>query len=549
MSERGTTPVEWVNYWCEKTPQKVFLRQPRNGKRLTTTWAEFHEQMLRMAAALRGIGLSPGDRVAILAKNCAEWFVADLAIQAAGLISVPIYPTASDQTIGYVLEHCDAKAIFLGPLDNSAKQRSAIPESTAVIALPADGVEATHEWGKMLAAHEPLETPHIGQPDETMTLVYTSGSTGNPKGVVLTYGNIDYNSRTPSELVGLSSDSTFFSYLPLAHVVERAGLEGASLYCGATVDFNESLETFAADIQYSQPTFFISVPRLWMRFQSKVLANIPRRRLDFLLRIPLVSGWIKRKIRRQLGLSRATLCASGSAPVSADLLHWFERLGVPISEGWGMSETFGVSLGNFVFRKDKLGSIGVPMPGTEVKLSDAGEILIRGPGVFKEYYREPEQTAAAFTDGWFHTGDKAEVDDDGYYYIKGRVKDLFKTGKGKYVVPVPIEGALCANPLIEQVCVMGSGRKQPVAVAVLSAEVSASMSREAIDESLADTLAKVNATLESHSKLDALFIAKEPWTIENGLLTPTLKIKRAELEQKYSALIAAEATDKVVWEQ
>ncbi len=549
MPARGSTPVEWVSHWCQKTPDKVYLRQPRNGQRFTISWQAFHTQMLKMAAALQDMALSAGDRVAILSKNCAEWFIADLAIQAAGLISVPIYPTASAETISYVLNHSGTKAIFLGHLDSPEKQYAAIPRSIDIIALPTAEIDTPYVWSELMANYTPLPTPHIGESDETMTLVYTSGSTGNPKGVVLSYGNIAYSSKTPVDVMDISSESSFFSYLPLAHVVERAGLEGISLYCGAQVDFNESMETFVADLQYAQPTFFISVPRLWIRFQSQVLANMPQRRLDFLLRLPCISTWIKKKIRYQLGLSRATRCASGSAPISKDLLIWFERLGVQISEGWGMTETSGVAVGVFSFSKEKLGSIGVPMPGTEIKLSDAGEVLIKGPAIFKEYYREPELTEEAFTDGWFHTGDKAEIDDDGHFFIRGRVKDLFKTGKGKYVVPVPIESALSANLLIEQVCVMGSGRKQPVAVVVLSTEVSAGMSREEIALRLADTLAEVNGTLESHARLDAIFIAHEHWTIPNGLLTPTLKIKRAELEEKYSELIAENTKAKVVWEK
>ncbi len=549
MPARGSTPVEWVSHWCQKTPDKVYLRQPRNGQRFTVSWQAFHTQMLKMAAALQSMELSAGDRVAILSKNCAEWFIADLAIQAAGLISVPIYPTASAETISYVLNHSGTKAIFLGHLDNPDKQYAAISRSVEIIAMPTAEVDTPHIWDDLLANHAPLPTPHIGETDETMTLVYTSGSTGNPKGVVLSYGNIAYSSKTPVDVMDISSESSFFSYLPLAHVVERAGLQGISLYCGAQVDFNESMETFVADLQYAQPTFFISVPRLWIRFQSQVLANMPQRRLDFLLRLPGISTLVKNKIRYQLGLSRATRCASGSAPISKDLLTWFERLGVEISEGWGMTETSGVAVGVFNFSREKMGSIGVPMPGTEIKLSDSGEVLIKGPAIFKEYYREPELTEEAFTDGWFHTGDKAEIDDDGYFYIRGRVKDLFKTGKGKYVVPVPIESALSANLLIEQVCVMGSGRKQPVAVVVLSTEVSAGMSREEIQLRLADTLAEVNGTLESHARLDAIFIAHEHWTIPNGLLTPTLKIKRAELEEKYSELIAENTKAKVVWEK
>ena len=522
------------------------MRQPRGGQWISTTWAEFRQQMLQVAAALREMGLQQGDRVAILGKNCAEWFVADLALQAAGLVSVPIYATASSGTISYVLKHSGAKAVFIGGLDDFAAQQPGIPDSVTLIAMPDSGLEQGISWDSLLAT-QPLTEPHIGAPDEMMTLIYTSGSTGHPKGVMISYGNYHYGSRAPVEVIGVSNNSQFFSYLPLAHITERAVLEGVALYSGSSVDFNESQATFSRDLQFSQPTFFISVPRLWMRFQSAVLAKMPQKKLDILLRIPIVAGITRRKIRKLLGLSRAEGCASGSAPISADLLRWYACIGVQISEGWGMSETSGVSVGNFEFNVDKLGSIGKPVPGTEIKLSEDGEILIRGAGVFKGYYRDPERTAESFTDDWFHTGDKGEFDKDGCLRISGRVKDLFKTGKGKYVVPVPIEGKLCVNQLIDQVCVMGSGRKQPVAVVVLSAEVSAGFSQAEITASLAKTLGEVNARLEGHMKMDAIFIVKEAWTIENGLLTPTLKIKRAELEEKYHDMISADVCDKVVW--
>jgi long-chain acyl-CoA synthetase len=269
-----------------------------------------------------------------------------------------------------------------------------------------------------------------------------------------------------------------------------------------------------------------------------------------MLKIPIVSNVVKRKIKEQLGLDNVGSVGSGSAPISPHILKWYQRLGINISEGWGMSETTGMATTLFPFRADKLGTIGRAVDGFEVKLSEQGEILIKGKGVFREYYKNPEATAEAFTeDGFLRTGDKADIDNEGYLQITGRVKDLFKTGKGKYVAPVPIESKLANNLLIEQLCVMGSGLPACIAVVVLSKEVAENMSREEIEASLIETIHSVNTEIEKHEVIGGIRIAKDAWTIENGLLTPTLKLKRTELEQKYLSLISQTGDQTISWEQ
>jgi long-chain acyl-CoA synthetase len=315
------------------------------------------------------------------------------------------------------------------------------------------------------------------------------------------------------------------------------------------VTFNESLETFVDDLKSARVTSFLSVPRLWMKFQAGVLANLPQKKLDRLLKIPFVSGMVKKKIRAQLGLADVTSCGSGSAPVAPSVLEWYQKLDIPISEGWGMTEVTGLGSTQFPFRADKIGTIGKAVEGLEIKTSGEGEILVKGEGVFMGYYKDDKTTAETFTeDGWMRTGDRAEMDEEGYLRITGRVKELFKSGKGKYVAPAPIEGSLGENQLIEQICVMGSGLPKPIAVMVLSPEISQGMSQQEIAESLEQTLDSVNAKLEKHEVLGGIRIANETWSVENGLLTPTLKIKRDQLEQKYQSLISRETSDKIVWE-
>jgi long-chain acyl-CoA synthetase len=535
--------------WAGKTPDRIFLHQPVNGELRTYTWQEAADESRRMASALLGLGLKNGDKVAILAKNSAEWMLADLAISMAGLISVPIYPTAGVDTISYVLGHSEASAVFVGKLDEPEVAAAAIPRSMPSIAFPYPIEDCQLEWQSLVESNEPLETLNKAAADDVMTILYTSGSTGKPKGVVLTYGAYHYTSTEAIETIGVDSTDHLFSYLPLAHITERTCTEGPAIYAGTECSFSESLKTFTADLKRASPSIFISVPRLWVKFQSGVHAKIPPARLKLLLSVPIVGKLISARIRKELGFGNCRSYGSGSAPISPLTLKWYQKLGVDIGEGWGMSETAGFACGNTPFQPRRIGTIGVPLNGTEMKLSEEGEILIRSPGLFREYYKQPELTAEVFTeDGYFHTGDKAEWDDEAEAYrITGRVKDIFKSAKGKYVTPVPIESSLSGNPLLEQICVMGSGLPAPVAVVVLS-EAAHHLPKENVASSLKATLDDVNRHLESHERMSNIIVVDDEWTTENGLLTPTLKVKRDVLEQRYKDLISQKFSAKIAWE-
>lgn len=541
------TPLDMLQKFAKAHPEKPMLYQPVNRQWQVTSWGEALKQSRQIASGLKALGLEKGDKVAILAKNSAEWFITDWAIMMAGLISVPIYATAGEDTIRYVLSHSEAKAVFLGKLDSTEAAEEALDGSIPRIAFPYETAAADHQWGAWLERFKQIDPVYEPSLDETMSIVYTSGSTGQPKGVVLTYRNYASASESHRKTFSANGDDRLVSYLPLAHITERAVIQGPGLYGGVTFYFVESLDTFVEDLTVAKPTLFLSVPRLWTRFQLGVFAKLPARKLKLLLSIPIIGGLVARKVRRGLGIDQARIVGSGSAPISKSTLDWYQTIGVNISEGWGMSETAGLSCSNLPFNKNLVGTLGVPCSCVEMKLSDEGEILIRGEAVFKEYYKDPEATQASFTDGWFHTGDKAKLVDGGAYQIIGRVKESFKTGKGKYVAPVPIESALSANSDIEQICVMGSGRKQPVAVVVLAPHVDDS-DRDALRVSLAKTLAQVNNQLESHMWLDCIVITKDGWSIENEMLTPTLKIKRSQLEARYGALVQAASGQKVIWE-
>ncbi len=548
MTEPKTAP-DALAEWAEKTPDRVFLTQPLDGEVREWTFQQAHDDAARFAAALLKLGLKRGDRVAILSKNCAEWMIADIAIAMAGLVSVPIYPTAGADTIAFVLEHSEAHAVIVGRLDNPEEAGKGLASDVITIGLRYPGVDCQHDWQTMIDGSEPLEQLHHPDGGDVMTILYTSGSTGQPKGVVLSYSAYEYASTVGAETMGVRSSDRALSYLPLAHITERTVIAGPSIYTGYQLFFVDKLETFLEDLQRADVTLFISVPRLWVQFQIGVHKKMPPEKLQRLLKIPFIGKMVARKVRKGLGLDSCRMVGSGSAPISPVTLRWYEKIGVYISEGWGMSETSGLSCTNMPFRSECIGTIGQPLPQTEMKLSDAGEVLIRSPGLFTEYYKQPELTAEVFDDdGFFHTGDRGKWHEDiEAFEITGRVKEIFKSSKGKYVSPVPIEGKLGGNPLIEQVCVMGAGLRAPVAVVVPSV-ASRDESRDVISASFEKTLHAVNEMLESHEKLERLFVVDDPWTIENDLLTPTMKIKRDKLEVRYAEMIR-EGEGRVVWSE
>ncbi|MBC9250213.1 AMP-dependent synthetase [Pseudomonas alcaligenes] len=540
-------PLQRFLHWVALRPHATWLQQPHAGHWHEISWSAADDQARRLASALLAMGCVPGERVALLAKNCAEWLISDLAIMMAGLISVPLYPLQSAESVAYVLEHADCKAIILGKLDEADKLEASIGPQIRRIAMPYPTLAAEHQWQTLLAAHAPLQQLHEQQGDELLSILYTSGTTGQPKGVMLSARAMAFSAANSCLEMRLDERDQFFSYLPLSHAAERFLVQMNSLYSGGKVAFVDSLESFAGDLQRVRPTVFFSVPRLWTRFQQGVLERLPQRKLELLLRVPLLGALLARKIRRGLGLDRARILVSGAAAISPGLLDWYQRLGLTICEGYGMTENFAYGTFNRPGQVS-FGSVGRPMPFLETRIADSGEILFRSPTLMQGYYRAPELSAEALAGGWLHTGDRGELDEQGYLHITGRVKDIFKTSKGKYVAPAPIEGEIAKNTWVEQVCLMGSNLDQPLALIELS-PAARSQPRERITTELQASLAQLNAGLLPHERLSHLVLVREPWTVDNGCMTPTMKIRRAVLEARYAGLAAAlPAGEPLHWE-
>lgn len=530
-----------------RQPNHTFLHQPVNRQWQRYTWAEVEHQARCIAAGLKAQQYAPGSRIAILSENCAQWFIADIAIMMAGMISVPIYPSAGRDTLAYIIEHSNVRAIFVGKIPNNESVEHAITTGVTRIALPYPTVSAQVSWLTWLVTYSPLAELAQPKQHDVATIVYTSGATGVPKGVVISHKNLSASSTHSANVLGLSSHSRYISYLPLAHITERSLVEGVAFCVGSQVFFVESGATFVDDVRHAQPTIFISVPRLWDKLRSQVLARVSAHHLRLLLALPLIRKLVIQQILKSLGLHKTELFGCGTAPIAKSLLDWFQNVDIRISEGWGMSETSGLSCGNLPVSKENLGTIGKPLPGVEMQLSDLGELMIRGDNVFSEYYRDHKATQQCFCDGWFYTGDSARVNANGNYQIIGRLKDQFKTAKGQYVVPVPIECCLGTNAHIQQVCVLGSGLNQPVALVVLRSDCH--KHDPSVVKGLEKTLARINAELETHQKLECLLICDHAWTVENELLTPSLKVKRHALEKYYQVLLSKKLRGKVLWEQ
>ena len=556
--------LQRLYHWEKTSPDRVVFTQPYEGAAKGTgqvrtwTWKQALDETRRMAAYLQGLKLPPKSNIALISKNTAHWMMSDWAIWMAGHVSVPLYPTLAAETIRQILEHSEAKLLFVGKLDGWDGMKAGVPAGLPCIThplSPKNAAPAAPSWDDIIAKTAPLAGNPTRPADELGTIMYTSGTTGMPKGVMHSFGTLAWCISSGLKRVPLDSSARMLSYLPMSHIVERVLVEHGCLAVGMQVFFAESLDSFTLDLNRAKPTVFFSVPRLWVKFQQGINHKMPQAKLDKLLRLPIIGGLVRRKILKALGLDQCTFAAGGAAPMPPALLTWYTKLGLDLVEGYGMTENGAISHATLP-GKSRPGTVGMPYDGVQSRLDPvSGEIQMKSPGVMLGYYKEPGITQDAFTaDGWLRTGDKGSLDAEGNLKITGRVKDLFKTSKGKYVAPAPIEDRLVMHEAVEACAVTGANLGQPLGIVMLNvdgiAQAANAEGRAALETSLTAHLKAINDKLDPHEQMDCLVLVTTPWTVDNGFITPTFKIKRNRVEEVYAAKYETwvGARKKILWE-
>ena len=528
--------------WEKKFHDRPFLRQPFGDQWEEYTWADAGQMARKLAAGLKSLGLRNEAHIGLISKNCREWIIADMAIMMAGYVSVPFFPSLKGEELEFLLDFGDVDLLFVGKIETWNDIGSHIPNDFPMIRFPhyegCSAVDRGEEWFDFIKRHQPLHEPHVPKLSDLWTIIFTSGTTGNPKGVELSYLALDSTKIITEQVnplkVDFSGNNDFISYLPLNHIAERVVVEHVCMRFGGSLSFVESIDSFAKNLKDIQPHVFFAAPRIWTKFQLGILSKVPQKKLEILIKIPVISSLIKRKLKKNLGLTRARSTISGSAPIPVSQIEWFRKLGIYITNGYGMTENCAICTQVDGRDFEKLDSVGKPQCGVEVKIDQkTDEVLMRGPFVMDGYYKNEKMTKATLVDGWLHTGDKGYLDNDNYLFITGRVADSFKTSKGEFIEPLTLENYFADIKELEEVCITGLGLSQPIALAQLS-EIGKALPKDELIGLLEEKLAEINAELQNYKKISTLVLVKEQWTEQNKILGPTLKIKRGNVEKMYS---------------
>ncbi len=573
---------------CERSPDAEAYRayDPEAARWRSYTWREVEPLAGRWQAALAGERLTPGERVAVLAQNSVQWACFDIAALGLGLVVVPLYTTDSAGNIAYILGDSGARMLLVGSVaqwNRLAPRRAEFPALERVLYLDGDAPEAAAgiEWRALAkwlpsAASPPAE--HVSRPDALATIVYTSGTTGRPKGVMLSHANILANVQAVLAQVSAYREDVFLSFLPLSHAFERTVGYYVPMMAGSCVAYARSVQLLPDDLLAVRPTLLVSVPRIYERAFARIMQRLAGRPLSrMLFDFAVGVGWrrfeasqgraaqpvwfaraawwllrllVARKVTERFG-GRLRIAVSGGAPLAARLARCFVGLGVPLLQGYGLTEAAPVVTGNLV--DDNVpASVGPPLPGIELRLGMKDELLVRGPNVMLGYWHRPEATRAAIdADGWLHTGDQARID-AGRVHIVGRLKDILVLSTAEKVAPSDLELAICEDPLFEQVMVVGEGMPYVAALVVLNVETwrdfanslgvdpgtPGSLTDPVASSAVLKRIGKWLAPFPAHARARRAWLTLEPWTIEDGLITPTLKIKRQELETRFAREIA-----------
>jgi len=526
------TLPDLIALWAEQNPDKTWLRDLHEHGSEDYSWGQAHEQISAIGAMLEQ-RFGQGEKMVVLSRNRAHWVLADLAIIASGNVTVSMFTTLPAATADYIFQLTEARVIFVGETSNWEQIVPVLPADILVVTLPGVELDYPHErWEDLLAQYAGQAPAYQCQPDDMVSLVFTSGTTGMPKGVIQTHNSNLIPIRRFTDMFGISKNPRYFSYLPLSHIAERQIVEFSSIVLGGEIYFNESLDTLPRDLQRTRPHVFFGPPRIWEQLQQAVIGKFGGK--DALAAaLAQDKEGIGKLVLEGLGLNEVEYCLTAAAPTPPALIHWWEDLGLTLMEGFGQTEAMGLILSSHEQRR--VGSIGKPIGEVEYKITEEGELAIRAEGCTPGYYKQEDKTAELIRDGWLHTGDKVRVDEDGFIYITGRVKDYFKTIQGKFVAPPPIEGAFAKNPHTEQQCLLGRGFSKTVMVAVLTEEARNAPAEE-VESSVLDTIREINEEIEKHARIGAVILSREPWSIENEVLTPTLKMRREKVEERFAEL-------------
>ena len=564
------------------------MRGRRGGRALSLTWSEYHDEVRRAARGLIAQGVSAGAGVTIMGFNRAEWFVADLASMAAGGLPAGIYTTSTPEQCRYIAEHAEAAVAIVENreyLERFLEIRARLPRLRAIVVMEEEAARpGVLTWSELLQSGDGVDEGELdrriaaARPDDPCTLIYTSGTTGAPKAVTLTHRNVSFVAACATDLLDVRAEDRLLSYLPLSHIAEQVVSLYMSLATGACVHFARSLERLADDLVEVRPHVFLGVPRVWEKIQAGIQlaaaqnGPLKKRVGAWARRVGLAAGYAEQrggprpwghalahrlvfsKVREKLGLDAARLCIVSAAPTALETLEFFLGLGVPIMEIYGMSECTGpatISLPNAY----RTGRAGRPLPGTEMKTAEDGEVLMRGPHVFKGYYKNEEATREVKdAEGWLHSGDIGEIDADGYLRITDRKKELIITAGGKNIAPQLLEGKLKQIPAVSQAVAIGDRRPYVVALLTLDptrvaeeAEKAGSPARSAAAAARCPLFTarvdaqvrQMNEGLARYEQVKRFALLPSELTIEEGELTPTLKLKRRVIHERHREVIDA----------
>ncbi len=579
---------------ADSTPRSVAMRHYEDCRWREITWAEYATRAARAGLGLVALGVGPGDTVAVLSDNRPEWLIADLGIQGIGAATVGVYPTSPPSEVAYIVGHCDASVLIVEDeeqLDKALEVRDGLPLLTRVVVMDprmvrrhlADGRVITFAELEELGGLQPVEAWRAPvaclQPDRPATIVYTSGTTGPPKGAMLSHANLLSAARASSSSFALRPTDELLSYLPLCHIFERLNSLVNALWAGFVVNFGQGGGSFAADLRDVQPTILAGVPRVWEKMMAfvethmadatwakrrayaaglgigrGVAARRQRGRADVFTRAAglVASLLVFRSLRDKLGLRRVRIAISGAAPIAPKVLEFFWTLGVPLYEGYGQTENTAVATcttpGDV-----RIGKVGRPLPGVEITLAGDGEILSRSTANFLGYLKDPDATAATLdADGWLHTGDVGEVDEDGFLRITDRKKDLIITAGGKNISPSEIENMLKVSPYVREAIVVGDRRKYLTALVGIELDnvgdwatrrflpyttYADLASKPEVVRLVEEWVEHVNRGLSQVERIKAFRLLPAELAHENGQLTATLKVKRTAIAEEFASLI------------